>query len=65
MLPAEADIPVPQAEQRLHALQRQPALFGPDVAEVEWIETHISWLLLAGDRVYKFKKPLKLDFLDF
>ena len=65
MLPAEADIPVPQAEQRLRALQRQPALFGPDVAEVEWIETHISWLLLAGDRVYKFKKPLKLDFLDF
>ena len=65
MLPAEADIPIPQAKQRLRALQRQPALCGPDVAEVEWIETHISWLLLAGDRVYKFKKPLKLDFLDF
>jgi aminoglycoside phosphotransferase family enzyme len=65
LLPAEADVPVPQAEQRLRALQRQPALFGPDVAEVEWIETHISWLLLAGDFVYKFKKPLKLDFLDF
>jgi aminoglycoside phosphotransferase family enzyme len=49
LLPAEADVPVPQAEQCLRALQSQPDVFGPDVAEVEWIETHISWLLLAGD----------------
>ena len=65
MPPAEADPPGTQAEQRLRALQGQPAAFGPGVAGVDWIETHISWLLLAGDRVYKFKKPLKLDFLDF
>ncbi len=66
MLPAGADGPTgSQAEQRLRALQGQPAAFGPGVAAVDWIETHISWLLLAGDRVYKFKKPLKLDFLDF
>lgn len=29
------------------------------------IETHISWVLLAGDYAYKIKKPLKLSFLDF
>ena len=52
-------------EQRLRALQRCPQAFGHPVGTVEWIETHISWLLLAGDYAYKFKKPLKLDFLDF
>ena len=53
------------AEQRLRQLQQSPAAFGHPTGAVEWIETHISWLLLAGDFVYKFKKPLKLDFLDF
>ena len=28
-------------------------------------ETHISWVLLCGDYVYKIKKPLHLHFLDF
>jgi len=53
------------AEQRLRQLQQSPAAFAHPIGTVEWIETHISWLLLAGDFVYKFKKPLKLDFLDF
>ena len=29
------------------------------------IETHISWVLLAGDRAYKLKKPLRLPFVDY
>ncbi len=29
------------------------------------IETHISWVILAGDFAYKIKKPLDLGFLDF
>ena len=29
------------------------------------VETHISWVILAGDFAYKIKKPLKLPFLDF
>jgi len=33
--------------------------------DIEIIETHISWLILAGDHAYKIKKPLVLDFLDF
>ena len=28
-------------------------------------ETHISWVVVAGDTAYKFKKALRLDFLDF
>ena len=34
-------------------------------ADTQVIETHISWLLLAGDDAYKLKKPVTLDFLDF
>lgn len=30
-----------------------------------FIETHISWILLCGDLVYKIKKPLHYSFLDF
>lgn len=32
---------------------------------VRLIETHISWVLLAGRYAYKIKKALDLDFLDF
>jgi aminoglycoside phosphotransferase family enzyme/predicted kinase len=41
------------------------AAFDHAVHSVELIETHISWVILAGDYVYKIKKPVKLDFLDF
>src|SRR3954452_24203199 len=36
---------------------------GPD--RVEHLETHISHVFLAGSHVYKLKKPVKYDFLDF
>ena len=32
---------------------------------VECIETHASWVILAGDYAYKIKKPLDLGFLDY
>ena len=28
-------------------------------------ETHISWVFVVGDRAYKLKKPVVLDFLDY
>ncbi|MEP6587867.1 MAG: AAA family ATPase [Polaromonas sp.] len=31
----------------------------------ELIETHISWVLLAGDDAYKIKKPVRLPFVDY
>jgi len=34
-------------------------------AAVQLLETHISWILLAGDHAYKLKKPLDLGFLDY
>ncbi len=29
------------------------------------VETHISWVILAGNFAYKIKKPLRFSFLDF
>lgn len=34
-------------------------------ADVETIETHMSWVFLVGDQVLKLKKPVKTPFLDF
>jgi uncharacterized protein len=31
----------------------------------ELIETHISWVLLAGELAYKIKKPVRLPFVDY
>lgn len=32
---------------------------------VELVETHISWVLIGDDEVFKLKKPVDLGFLDF
>ena len=38
----------------------------PDAADrIELVETHASWLLLAGAFAYKIKKPITLPFLDY
>ena len=42
-----------------------PAAYPHPVAEVRLVQTHISYVLLAGDSVYKFKKPVNFGFLDF
>jgi aminoglycoside phosphotransferase family enzyme/predicted kinase len=42
-----------------------PGLYPGKLREVTLIETHISWVLLAGDCAYKIKKPVTLPFLDF
>ena len=42
-----------------------PEAFDHPVDDIELVETHISWLILAGDYAYKIKKPIVLDFLDF
>jgi uncharacterized protein len=48
----------------IEALQN-PALFKHTVKKIDFIETHISWVFLTGEYVYKIKKPLNLGFLDF
>jgi len=44
---------------------RDPRRYPHPVDAVEVAETHISWVLLAGDFAYKIKKPLTLPFLDY
>ncbi len=44
---------------------KDPAAFPHTVQEVRVIETHISWVILTGEFVYKIKKPASLGFLDF
>ena len=46
------------------ALQRELQARAPG-EPVRLIETHISWVLLAGTHAYKLKKPVRLGFLDF
>jgi aminoglycoside phosphotransferase family enzyme/predicted kinase len=48
----------------LKALREPPAQLR-SAPEVALIETHISFVLLAGDEVYKIKKAVNLGFLDF
>lgn len=44
---------------------RSPELYPgpPDVVEV--VESHISWVFLAGKRAYKLRKPVVFPFLDY
>ncbi len=42
-----------------------PARYPHPVDDVRLIETHISWVFLAGPYAYKIKKPIDLGFLDF
>lgn len=44
---------------------RNPACYPHVVDEIKVFETHISFLILTGQFVYKFKKPLDLGFLDY
>lgn len=44
---------------------KKPEAYMHPVKDVEFIQTHISWLFLTGDFVYKIKKPVKFSFLDF
>lgn len=42
-----------------------PARYPHPVDRVELQQTHGAWVLLAGERAYKIKKPVALTFMDF
>ncbi len=42
-----------------------PGAYPHAPTEVSVRETHMSWVFLAGERVYKLKKPVRFPFLDF
>lgn len=50
---------------RLIAALSNAECYPHPVHDVVTLETHISWVLLAGDFAYKIKKPVDLGFLDF
>ena len=50
---------------RLIETMKKVAFYPHNPAEVEFIETHISYVFIAGDIVYKVKKHVHFDFLDF
>ncbi|MEY4979464.1 MAG: hypothetical protein RLZZ352_1734 [Pseudomonadota bacterium] len=46
----------------------KPSLYADQqssVHRVDCVETHSAWVLLAGDRAYKIKKPVRWSFMDF
>lgn len=44
---------------------RAPGAYPHAVDSVEVVQTHVSYVLLAGEHAYKMKKPLSLGFLDY
>ena len=47
------------------AFLSRPDAYPHCVDKVTRRETHMSWVFLAGDRVYKLKKPVRFPYLDF
>ena len=43
----------------------QPERYDHPAPDLRLVQTHISYVILAGDFVYKFKKPVNFGFLDF
>jgi hypothetical protein len=43
----------------------KPECYDHPTPELKLVQTHISSVILAGDFVYKFKKPVNFGFLDF
>lgn len=44
---------------------KQPAAYPHPIDGVQFIETHISLIVLAGEYAYKLKKPVDLGFVDY
>jgi aminoglycoside phosphotransferase family enzyme len=54
----------PTLEQKVAFLGQRGA-YSHAVGEVIRRETHMSWVFLAGNTVYKLKKPVRFPYLDF
>lgn len=44
---------------------RNPASYAHSAELIEILQTHISWVVLAGEYAYKIKKPVDFGFADF
>ncbi len=43
----------------------EPTFYPHGPPDVDLVETHISWVFLAGELAYKVRKPIVLPFLDY
>lgn len=50
---------------RLVESMMDPAFYPHRPEKIEMVQTHISYVFIAGDLVYKVKKPVNFGFLDF
>lgn len=55
---------MPDLASKLKFLQ-SPQAYGDPGLQVVSLETHISWVFLVGEQVFKLKKPVRFPFLDF
>jgi aminoglycoside phosphotransferase family enzyme/adenylate kinase family enzyme len=55
---------IPDTPQLIMAMLK-PEFYDHPVQTCQLVETHISWVILTGDFVYKIKKPVDFGFLDF
>lgn len=62
---SEDAMPADAPRRRIPEALLHSAAYPHPAADIRLIETHISWVLLAGDFAYKLKKPVDLGFLDF
>src|SRR5215203_4332311 len=60
--PAEGS---PEALPRVVRALLSPDAYPHPAGDIRLHETHISWVVLAGDYAYKVKKPVNFGFLDF
>ncbi len=58
------DTDAPMLDQKVKFLSR-PNAYPHRAAAVTRRETHMSWVFLVGQRVYKLKKPVRFLYLDF
>lgn len=54
-----------QPQARIFQAMARPSFYPHPVLAIEQRETHISRVFLTGQYVYKIKKPVNLEFLDF
>lgn len=56
---------ISESARRLIQSLEDPAVLGEEAAQIRTLQTHMSWVLLAGPYAYKIKKPVELGFADF
>ena len=52
-------------QKALVALLSDPATYGAETGALKRIDTHAAMVFLAGERVYKIKRPVKYPYLDY